>query len=105
MVGSYTTDENNTRTYTFTRKLVTNDGWDLPLAIGEPYITMWAMGQQYKGKPIAHTMENRGREFLWLSEDYVDDGSDDDLGNGGYNGSTKIDTSELDSLAQSMFNG
>ena len=49
----------------------------------QEFIFMWAMGQLYQNKPIAHLPWNRGREYSTFSEDYADDGSDDFYGDGG----------------------
>ena len=76
--------DGDTRIYKFSRKLDTEDECDIPLKQGDAFIMMWAVGQLYQGDCIAHTHYNRGREFGWLTEDYVDDGSDDYLGDGGY---------------------
>ena len=75
--GSYEHTEDNSRVYTIRRKLDTNDEWDFPLSKDESYSVIWAFGQTYQGKPIGHNENNRGSEYLILSEGYVDDDSDD----------------------------
>lgn len=75
-------NEDGFHKFSWQRALITGDILDIALRKNEEYIMMWAVGQSYDGGPISHTPWNRGREYITLSEDYIDDSSDDYKGDG-----------------------
>ena len=60
------------------RKKDTSDDYDLLLSEGSTYKILWAVGKtDDNGALIQHSTGKRGIEVLTLTNDYVDDGSDD----------------------------